>query len=732
MEGIRFILCIHNHQPVGNFDEVIEDAYQRAYLPFLEVMDRFPSIPWVLHNSGCLWEWLEVHHPEYIERVGRQVTEERLELLGGGFYEPVLPALTPEDRRGQLTRMSDFLEQRFGERPRGVWLTERVWEPDLPVDLVAAGIRFLPLDDTQLHQVGVGPERVRGPFETESAGSIVRIFPALMKLRYHIPFSDPEVALGFLRDPFPGGADGLAVYADDGEKFGIWPGTHRLVYEERWLERFLATLQAASDRIRPTTFSAETETRGEGLVYLPSGSYAEMGQWALPPEMQAAYTRARRILADGGGAQEAELFVRGGFWRGFFARYPESSWMHLRGLDASRRWHEVAASGVARAARARLAAARTHLDRAQCNCAYWHGIFGGLYLPHLRDGIYRELIRGERELAGVRHAEATWVESREADLDADGAAEIILENESLALFVDPGEGGRLVEWDDRDAAMNVVNVLARRPEFYHRDLQDGGEEGGAPNRAETIHGAVRAREGGLRELLLYDAAPRAAWVDRFFIEPPAAERLRCNAAEDVGDFSRGAYTHQLEQTRREMHLRLMRQGTLASPQGARALCVEKRVRLRAGQRGFSVHWSYRNPSKEPLEIWAGIENHINLLAGDGSDRYVLVDGKAPAEPQLRASEDVRCMRAVALVDGWRGWHIAFELSQPVRFCRYGVETVSLSEAGAERNYQGTAMLFCFPLALPPGRAFDIELAASLRQGLPKAVAPGPARSTAEA
>src|SRR3977135_936063 len=41
------------------------------------------------------------------------------------------------------------------------------------------------------------------------------------------------------------------------------------------------------------------------------------------------------------------------------------------------------------------AKATTHLLRAQCNDAYWHGIFGGLYAPHLRTALWRELIQAE-------------------------------------------------------------------------------------------------------------------------------------------------------------------------------------------------------------------------------------------------------------------------------------------------------------------------------------------------
>jgi len=710
----RFILCLHNHQPAGNFDHVFESAYQAAYLPFLNVMDRFPELPWVLHNSGCLWEWLEAHHPEYVDRIGRQVAAGRLELLGGGFFEPVLPALSPEDRRGQVARMRRYLRVRFGVTPRGIWLTERVWEPDLPIDLVAEGVEYLPLDDTQLHQVGVPPEEVRASFHTESAGCVLRLFPALMALRYRIPYADPAAALAFLRDPFPGGGDGLAVYADDGEKFGVWPGTHRLLYEERWLERFLEGLRQAADRIRVTTFAAESAEPSAGLIYLPTGSYAEMGQWALPPAGQDAWERTRLRLREIGMEREAELFVRGGFWRNFFARYSESHWMHARALDASRH----CAVRQARMNREDWERARDHLWRAQCNCAYWHGVFGGLYLPHLRDGVYREIVRGEALLARADHGTGPWVEARAVDLDLDGQLEWVLENESIALFLDPSRGGRLVEWDDRAAGMNLVNGMTRRPEHYHRELDE--PSGDAAPEVETIHVRIRSREDGLRRLLTYDRYPRACLLDRIFGQLPDAARLRAEQAGEIAAFPALRYAAESLTGDAERGLHLRARAPLTLP-GAPVLEIEKTIRLRAGERGFALAMRYRNLSPAPLRAWAGLENLIDLLAGHAHDRYVTIDGRRAAEPFLDGVQDHADVRRLALVDEWRGWRVEFECSRPTRVCRYPVETVSLSEAGAERNFQGTVLVFVAPLDLPPAGTCDIEWNARL---VPLVTVPG--------
>ena len=109
--SVRLLLVLHDHQPVGNFDGVIEQAYQDSYLPFLDVFERF-GLPIALHTSGCLAEWLDTHHPEYLDRLANLAKAGRVEIVGGAFYEPILTMIPPRDRVGQINRYSDWLRDR--------------------------------------------------------------------------------------------------------------------------------------------------------------------------------------------------------------------------------------------------------------------------------------------------------------------------------------------------------------------------------------------------------------------------------------------------------------------------------------------------------------------------------------------------------------------------------------------------------------------------------------------
>ena len=108
----------------------------------VEALERHPGVRVALHYTGPLLAWLRAERPEFVARLAALAERDQIEIVGGGWYEPVLAALPERDRVGQLVRMADELEATFGRRPRGAWLAERVWEPDLPTALVYGRLRL--------------------------------------------------------------------------------------------------------------------------------------------------------------------------------------------------------------------------------------------------------------------------------------------------------------------------------------------------------------------------------------------------------------------------------------------------------------------------------------------------------------------------------------------------------------------------------------------------------------
>jgi len=171
----NLVLLIHAHQPVGNFDDVMERTYERSYLPFVECVARHPRVRLGLHYSGSLLEWLAEKHPEYIQRIGALVARGQVEIAGGGFYEPILVAIPYEDQIEQIRRLSHFIEDHFGKRPLGAWLAERVWEPQLPRALAEAGVEYTLVDDSHFLTAGREIPELFGYYIADECGSTVKV-----------------------------------------------------------------------------------------------------------------------------------------------------------------------------------------------------------------------------------------------------------------------------------------------------------------------------------------------------------------------------------------------------------------------------------------------------------------------------------------------------------------------------------------------------------------------------
>ncbi|HSM18309.1 MAG TPA: alpha-amylase/4-alpha-glucanotransferase domain-containing protein [Gemmatimonadales bacterium] len=569
MDPIRFAFGVHLHQPTGNFDHVFRDHVDQAYLPFLQRVSERDFLPVTLHISGPLLEWLEQHSDGFLDLVGRLVSDGRVELLLAGFYEPILAALPRADRVEQIQWMREALERRFGITATGLWLTERVWEPDLPADLAEAGVRFVLVDDHHFLVSGFERHQIHTPWTTESDGKRVTLFPIDERLRYLVPFRPPEETAGYLRELRDAGHR-LAVLADDGEKFGGWPGTREWVYERGWLDQFLDMMggMVAQGEVQLTTFEqALNEVPSAGIAYLPTASYREMEGWALPP---TAAVRLARLEHDLGkerleGADGA--LVRGAHWRNFLAKYAEANRMHkkMMALSALCRW------------RGDPPDARRAIGRAQCNDAYWHGVFGGLYLPHLRAAVWHNLALAEAEL----RADDPLAHDM-ADFDADGHEEILIHSAKFSAVVSPDRGGVVEEYTLFETGINYADVLTRRREAYLQLAAPVAPSDGVA----SIEPA---------ELAPVDTDTRALVVDRVLPAGLTLEAYERGRYQPVASWARAVFRATVEHEDQGIAI-VLRPTTEAAPG-----LIEKRLRFdHAGRLSVSYRW---DPSAFPPDAF---------------------------------------------------------------------------------------------------------------------------------
>ena len=193
-----------------------------------------------------------------------------------------------------------------------------------------------------------------------------------------------------------------------------------------------------------------------GKVYIPEGSYREMTEWALPTERLKEFIQRKHHWEHESRWHEVAPFVRGGYWRNFKVKYPETNEMYARMQMVSRRLHELTASSTKKkdprtngngsrrpgrfSGQELIDQARAELYRGQCNCGYWHGAFGGAYLPHLRNAVFQHLIAADNLLDAAAHrglaeGDEPWVELTTDDYNFDARPEVRLASNRLVALV---------------------------------------------------------------------------------------------------------------------------------------------------------------------------------------------------------------------------------------------------------------------------------------------------------
>ena len=696
MRKISFLFGVHLHQPVGNFPDVFRYATDHAYLPFLRAMKNATDFPFAFHASGPLWEYWESEAPEIYDLVAEMAERGQLELLGGGFYEPILSVIPRRDALSQLRWMADFLEENFGQRPRGIWLTERIWEPHLPEILQSAGVEFTLVDDYHFKSAGIIGERLLGHFLTEDRGHSLKIFPISQELRYTIPFAKPSETLEILVRNADRTGNRCLVFGDDGEKFGLWPGTEKWVWNEGWMSRFIETILDNQKVVKPGHFGEWIDSHPPtGKAYLPTGSYFEMSEWTLPPELAEDFHRKVEDIREKGTIEEWRPFLKGGFWRGFLTKYPESSWMYHRMLEASQK---LVNSGLPKGEAAKS------LYRAQCNCAYWHGVFGGLYLPHLRRGIYDNILRAEKLLFPAKKSENSALR---IDIDLDGRDEVIMRSSQLALYVTPADGGKIAEIDLVPWERNITDILSRRPEGYHQRVSASGDSD--DGETASIHDIAQSKEEGLEKLLHYDWYNRRFLVDFIFGEGLTPENFRSGDFPELGDFANRPYKiiHS-PSGQGELSLLMRREGGIYHGDRRTPLIITKEIILREDGYSFAAKYTIENPSDRELKLHFGAETHFSLMSRDHPEvhfHFPESEIKNIRSGEMREFSRVSTYELHEAADG-------FKITCRQDECElwmWPVETVSNSESGFERVYQATSLLHLWKFVLPSGGTKEIEL-----------------------
>ncbi len=689
LKNLKFAIVIHDHQPAGNLDAVTEHLTLQSYRPFLETLYAYPSIPLTLHVGGPLLLWWEKNDSSMLDLIGDMIGRGQIEPLAGGFFEPILTTLEPRDRRGQIRMMQEYLRNRFGVLPEGFWLAERVWDQEIARELIAEGIRYVLVDDRHFKVSGFREDELNGYYCTESDGEPLAVFPIDERLRYMIPFRPVDDLIAYLR-AIHHRMGSVAVYADDGEKMGGWPGTSDWVYRDGWLTAFLDQLVLLrTDFLDIVTCSRILdEEESSGICYLPTTSYTEMEGWALPADRHLSLVDLTQRLGDDYARYES--FVRGGHWRHFLVKYPEANLLHKKALHLSRLLHHR-----------KMVPRKIYEDlyAAQCSDVYWHGVYGGIYHPHLRGEAWKRLSRVEKF---IRVGEELSLEV--IDIDLDGRDEIWAHSHQFSAIVRPDRGGWISEYSYFPHDNNYCNVLARRPEAYHQEMPVSTDVPGVDYVVigkTGPHDFPKRIPSRLPSELWYDIRPRGLFVDRFFNPTGGIGAFQKSQMSEIGDFAGGRFTwRQIGDTvtveREERILFGVRPG---------ALHLQKELIFHEDGEidlGMTVRFE-----QIPSEVCYGLELDIFppcIYQGYGTmmvGNREFVPGTGPGAVDNAHSMVFGDERTVSL--------LRVEWSPDSTLWFYPIRTVSRSEKGFDKILQGIAILPHWRLSAESGDTISINL-----------------------
>ena len=482
-------ICLHFHQPVDNFDFVIEDCYKKSYEPLIDNILKFEDIKITLHFSGNLLEWLLKNKPDFIEKLKIMAKRSQIEIIGGGYYEPIFAIIPYRDKIAQIKKLTDLIKTEFGLEVKGAWLSERVWEPDYPSFLNDVGLKYVIVDDNHFRSTGITEEGTLYSYITEDEGKTLRLFPINEELRYLTPWKPTYLSIDYLRKNSDEKGDRVALLTSDAEKMGVWGTTHQICYVEGqghkdgdngkpFIPAFLEQIRSNSWIKSITLTEYMQKFPAKSLIYLPTASYDKMEEWVLPTKIRKNFKIIRKSLRDDEEKKGTYQFLKGGFWRYFLVKYPESNNMHKKMIhvrnkliNTEENLLKVENEQLISVILKKIAEAWDEIYKAQCNDCYWHGLFGGVYLQFLRFSVYTHLINAERIIDDINSLinpkMRSYIYITPIDFIKDSKTEYLIESDVFNIYVNPNDGGTIFELDYKPKSYNLLNTLTRWPEAYH-------------------------------------------------------------------------------------------------------------------------------------------------------------------------------------------------------------------------------------------------------------------------
>ena len=568
MKKVKLIIGTVNSCSVSAGEKKLEDLYEKSYKPFLRIVHA-SRLPVTMYYSGELMSWVFDKHDGMQMLVNDIVKKRRIEFLGGGYYSPLFSLIPRKDRVGQIEMMTTDIRKRFGRRPRGIWITEKVWEPSMPMTMNNAGMEFSFIDEEFFEDAGLFNGELYRPCVTEDQGKKVVLFPISNRMISSFMLEEPAEILEQIIGCGSEKEDRVISLLIPGEELDFTADAgHRI--EEFF--RLLEENRKYVDVVLPGKTVRELGSMKK--VYFGCVSPGDIGRWSGPVFREQTTVNGNDISDKNPVPPSVNSQS---FFRHFLAKYPESNNLYSRMIEIHKTISQM------RGDRQRKKSAELELYKSQDHSAFWHGGgSSGIYSSEARQKAYASLIEAEkftRERTGFRSS------LQKDDFDMDGLDEFIYKGVSLNVNIHL-KGGSVFELDYFRTPHNYLATMARHKEWYHDDE-------------------------------VADRYTRNTFIDHFFQLDEQRENIIDMSYREGGDFISGLYeVARYNKERKEVEL--IRNGSIITRKSKFQVQLKKKYSFKRNI--IVVDYEIINNSDAVLNTAFGSE--INLAMGDLRGRSV--------------------------------------------------------------------------------------------------------------
>ena len=419
MSVVSLILGSHCHLPVGLAEAEYEQAYHERLAPLLSALYRYPQVPAVLHYSGPLLYWIEPRKPEFFDLIRDMLKRKQVELLGGGFYEPAVALITPQDRTGQIEMLSTYLRKHFGQHCKGAYVSPDSWDPGIIPALKNGSIAYTFLPERFFVEAGIKSGEINFPVVTENQGQLLMVFPVL-------PFAagkgmtEADMAKALFSLVKRRGTSGGGVYT---------------VFLDRFSDRDVQERESILNVSDVSAFFDDVLSRAahEDIKLTIPARLKETG----------VYQERRRSAK--------KIYFTNGYKRHFLVECIAANLLYAKMIDTRTLIQQT------RGDKERKKAALNEIYRAQSYNLYSADVDYNITNPALRRAAYSALLGAERI---IREAKKTTNKSLSSfDYDFDGNIEDVFRSDKLNCLVHR-KGGRVFGLDYLPKCWNYIDTFS--------------------------------------------------------------------------------------------------------------------------------------------------------------------------------------------------------------------------------------------------------------------------------